>query len=119
VHKCSASAKRDLGSLLECSALVDQLMMCTQMSDSDRSRMASPFARITYAAREISTAGEFDTQLGFYMRYLNSSAAKDAFWQAWQICMGVFLALGGLVAAFRWYKWSVRFCPSCMNCQRQ
>ena len=81
---------------------------CAQMSDTDRSRMKPPVLTLTYAAAPVAAADEASVDTYFAVAYVNSKSVRDEFWGAWQICMGLFVVLAGLVAGLRWYKWRVR-----------
>ena len=79
-----------------------------QMSDEDNSRMKAPHLQLLYGARAIDSVDKATTVASFTVKYENSGAVLNEFWRAWEICMGVFVSMGGACAMLCWHKWSVR-----------
>jgi hypothetical protein len=70
--------------------------------------MQPPQLHIDFTARDIASASTFSSSSSFEVEYLNNSAVDSEFWKAWEVCMGLFMALAGGCALMRWYKWVVR-----------
>jgi hypothetical protein len=77
-----------------------------QMSSQDRSRIKPPLLRIRYASRPVKNSGSSGTST-FHVQYINSSTVQNHFWEAWRICLGLFLSVGFMCAGIRVMKWKV------------
>lgn len=87
------------------------------MSEEARYKMRPPVLFLEYSAVPVPSLGE-DLQRSpakFEVRYLNSAAVMAEFWDAWEICMGIFLSLGFAVGFLRALKWKVRAVYACLE----
>eukprot|EP00892_Ulva_mutabilis_P005141 jgi/Ulvmu1/299/UM001_0303.1 len=81
-----------------------------QMSEEARYKIRPPTLHLEYSAVNIPRSGT-DTPrspASFQVQYVNSPAVRAEFWDAWEICMGIFLSLGFACGFLRALKWKER-----------
>lgn len=77
------------------------------MSEEARYKIRPPRLYLQYSAIPVPSEGEElqRSPAKFEVKYLNSAAVTAEFWEAWEICMGIFLSLGFAVGFLRALKW--------------
>lgn len=89
---------------------VNQCACVLQMSEEARYSIRPPRLYLEYSAVNVPRSGTDMPRVpaSFGVQYVNSGAVKSEFWDAWEICMGIFLSLGFACGLLRALKWKAR-----------
>lgn len=118
-HASGARAPAEAPLAAECAITVKgsllRIAMALQMSEAARYKIRPPRLYLEYSAVPVPSAGEELQRrpAKFEVQYLNSAAVTAEFWDAWEICMGIFLSLGFATGFLRALKWKVCAAHTC------